>query len=287
MLPSPLSPTPPSQHHLIALNESVTVVPLTLSFAPQGLLPWSMMATMERQWEVQAAMGAGAGGGDDAASNDLIKTVLLETNPVLLAVTMAVSLLHMIFGEGGLRPPDTHSRLIVDLLHYPPDTPDFLAFKNDISFWRNAKTMEGLSVRAIGVNFFFQLVILLYLVENETSWMVLISNAIGVCIEGWKLRKAVAVNLTWRGGWPSLTLEDRETSYSSSGTKAHDEVATSHMLFILAPLVVGYAIFSLLYERVSCDHAGVHVAPCTHATPFCLPASVLVLVAAYEHDGVQ
>lgn len=243
---------PPSlllQHHLIAINDSVAVVPLTLSFAPQGLMPWSMMATMERQWEMQAAVG-GAVGADDAgggaASNDLIKTVLLETNPVLLAVTMAVSLLHMVF--------------------------DFLAFKNDISFWRrcdslmgrgkevrerhllsfwrSAKTMEGLSVRAIGVSFFFQLVILLYLIESETSWMVLVSNAVGVAIEAWKLRKAVAVNLTWRGWWPTLTVEDREASYSASGTKAHDAVATSHMLVILAPLVVGYAVFSLLYERV-------------------------------------
>lgn len=111
--------------------------------------------------------------------------------------------------------------------------------------------MEGLSVRAIGVNFFFQLVIVLYLFENETSWMVLASSVVGVCIEAWKLRKAVAVNLTWSpSGWPSLSLEDREATYSTSGTKAHDEVATSHMIFVLGPLVVGYAIYSLLYEKV-------------------------------------
>ena len=264
----------PLQHHLIAINESVAVVPLTLSFAPQGLMPWSMMATMERQWEMQAAVGGAVGGGDDggAASNDLIKTVLLETNPVLLAVTMAVSLLHMVF--------------------------DFLAFKNDISFWRSAKTMEGLSVRAIGVSFFFQLVILLYLVESETSWMVLVSNAVGVAIEAWKLRKAVAVNLTWRGWWPTLTVEDREASYSASGTKAHDAVATSHMLVILAPLVVGYAVFSLLYERVRGGRQGggacaaAAVAACARRLLVRAPsrmhaAPLVVLVDPHEHDGLQ
>lgn len=212
-------------HHLVAINDTVHTVPLTISFGPTGMMKWSLMASMEKQWEMQASIGAATGdssmGGGD--SNDLIKSVLMDTNPILLAVTMVVSTLHMVF--------------------------DFLAFKNDISFWRGAKTMEGLSVRSIGVNFFFQLVILLYLFENETSWMVLMSSVVGVAIEFWKLRKAVSVSLTWSGWWPKLSLEDKEDSYSSSGTKTHDEVATSHMLFVLAPMVAGYALYSLLYEK--------------------------------------
>lgn len=51
--------------------------------------------------------------------------------------------------------------------------------------------MEGLSVRTIFINVFFQLVIMLYLFDNDTSWMILLSNVVGFGIEVWKLRKAV------------------------------------------------------------------------------------------------
>jgi hypothetical protein len=35
---------------------------------------------------------------------------------------------------------------------------DFLAFKNDIGFWKDNKSMEGLSARSIVINAFCQLV---------------------------------------------------------------------------------------------------------------------------------
>lgn len=59
---------------------------------------------------------------------DSIKQALLETNPILLGVTVAVSLLHTVF--------------------------EFLAFKNDIQFWRSRKDLSGLSVRSVLFNIF-------------------------------------------------------------------------------------------------------------------------------------
>lgn len=53
---------------------------------------------------------------------------------------------------------------------------DFLAFKNDVTFWKDNRSMEGLSARSILVNAFCQFVILLYLFDNETSTVVLISS---------------------------------------------------------------------------------------------------------------
>ena len=73
----------------------------------------------------QKTMGAMADG-----ESDEFKRILLEGNPVLLAVTFAVSLLHSVF--------------------------DVLAFKNDIGFWKNKKNVEGLSVRTILINCFCQ-----------------------------------------------------------------------------------------------------------------------------------
>lgn len=61
-----------------------------------------------------------------------MKRVFLEGNPYLLALTMCVSMLHSVF--------------------------DFLAFKNDIGFWKENKSMEGLSARSIVINAVCQLV---------------------------------------------------------------------------------------------------------------------------------
>lgn len=58
---------------------------------------------------------------------------------------------------------------------------DMLAFKNDIGFWKNNKSMEGLSARSIVINAFCQLVITLYLFDNETSMVVLFSSVVVGC----------------------------------------------------------------------------------------------------------
>ena len=52
--------------------------------------------------------------------------VLLEGNPYYLALTFAVSVLHSVF--------------------------DMLAFKNDIGFWKDKKSVEGLSIKTILIN---------------------------------------------------------------------------------------------------------------------------------------
>ena len=46
---------------------------------------------------------------------------------------------------------------------------DFLAFKNDVAFWKDNRSMEGLSARSVLVNAFCQLIILLYLFDNEST----------------------------------------------------------------------------------------------------------------------
>jgi TctA family transporter len=55
--------------------------------------------------------------------------------------------------------------------------------------------MEGLSFRTIVVNVFFQTIILLYLLDNETSYLVCVSTGIGLLIEIWKINKSVIVNV--------------------------------------------------------------------------------------------
>jgi Cleft lip and palate transmembrane protein 1 (CLPTM1) len=70
---------------------------------------------------------------------------------------------------------------------------DMLAFKNDVAFWRRRRSLEGLSVRSIAVNTFIQCVVALYLWDNDTSMLVLLSTTVGVAIELWKVNAHVCV----------------------------------------------------------------------------------------------
>lgn len=70
-----------------------------------------------------------------------------------------------------------------------------LLMSTDIQFWNKNKSMEGLSAKSVVVNFFCQLIVFLYLLDNETSWMILASSGIGCCIEFWKIGKAMHIEV--------------------------------------------------------------------------------------------
>ena len=191
------------------MKESVVDV----SLEPVPMWKWQLQSGMETNQRKQESFT-----GEEDDSNDMLRTMLLETNPYLLVVTAIVSVLHTVF--------------------------DILAFKNDISFFKNKKSMEGLSLRSMIVNAFFSLVILLYLADNDTSYMVVASNGVGLVIEFWKISKAITIR--WEGG----KIEWIEAqSYKKSKTKEYDEIATSHLLFVTMPLVAGYGLYSLYFQK--------------------------------------
>lgn len=100
---------------------------------------------------------------DQEQDQDSLKEALVDTNPYLLGITVVVSLLHTVF--------------------------EFLAFKNDIQFWRTRETLEGLSVRSVFFNVFQSLIVMLYVLDNDTNFMVKASICIGLAIEMWKIFK--------------------------------------------------------------------------------------------------
>ena len=204
------------KRHMIELNETVDEVTAELTLS--SIKPWlvQIITQMEESLKLQATMGL-----NSDEETDEFKKILVEGNPILLAVTFVVSMLHSVF--------------------------DFLAFKNDIGFWRNNRSMEGLSARSILINAGCQLVVFLYLMDNQTSFVVLASAGIGVLIEFWKVTKAMKVTVEWRRGIPVPQFEDR-ASYSNSETKKHDAMAMKYLSYVLYPLVIGYSIYALLRE---------------------------------------
>lgn len=67
---------------------------------------------------------------------------------------------------------------------------------SDIQFWNSRQSLEGLSVRSIIFGVFQSLVVLLYILDNETNFVVQVSVFIGLLIDLWKITKVMDVKVS-------------------------------------------------------------------------------------------
>ncbi|EED19299.1 CLPTM1 domain protein [Talaromyces stipitatus ATCC 10500] len=221
--------------HMTELNSTVETLPLRIVLNNLSNWKFNILASMDegaKQNARNAANGQTVPGGGDGSEFEMIKEVLLDTNVYLLGTTAIVSVLHMIF--------------------------ETLAFKNDISHWRKKKDNVGTSVRTIIANIFMQLVIFLYLIDNNenTSWMVLASQGFGIVLEAWKVTKTVDVRLRpppQNSFWSFLpyvvSFEDKhKLTETEKKTQEYDEIAFKYLYIVAMPLLAAYAVYSLMYE---------------------------------------
>ncbi|TMS34912.1 hypothetical protein L596_002410 [Steinernema carpocapsae] len=150
---------------------------------------------------------------------DEVKGIFTDTNFYFLAATIFVAAAHMLF--------------------------DVLAFKNEISFWKNRKNMTGLSTRGLLWRAFSQCIVFLYLMEEKTSLLVLIPAGISVFVEAWKVTKALRVSVRFQGGLPRFTI--RTPSAEEAQTDGFDSEAMHYLIYILIPLCLGGSLYSLVY----------------------------------------
>ncbi|KAH8361012.1 hypothetical protein KR093_009607, partial [Drosophila rubida] len=212
------------------VNQTTPELDLQLTFQPLGMFKWQLYAAkqMKSKWAgnmLGEIMAAGAPEESDE-DQDSLKETLLDTNIYLLGVTVAVSILHSVF--------------------------ELLAFKNDIQFWNNRQSLEGLSVRSVFFGVFQSLIILLYVLDNETNFMIRVSCFVGLGIEVWKIHKVVDVNYNNQqkvlGIFPRISFKDKG-SYSESATKEYDKLAFKYLGWACFPLLIGYFIYSLVYNE--------------------------------------
>lgn len=69
----------------------------------------------------------------------------------------------------------------------------------------------------------------------------------GTAIEMWKVTKAMNVSFD-RTCFPYIIIRGKESA-AISDTNTHDKQATRYLSYALYPLVVGYAIYSLMYKK--------------------------------------
>jgi hypothetical protein len=218
--------------HMTELNNTVTTLPLHITLNNVASWQFSIFSTIDEGMKInaaKAARGEDVGPGGDGAEFEMFKEILLDSNIYLLSITGVVSILHMIF-EG-------------------------LAFKNDVSHWRKKKDNVGTSLRTILANVFMQGIIFLYLMDNNenTSWMILFGQGVGIAIEAWKITKVVNVRIrpTPPGSLLPYTVvfEDKhKLSDTEKKTQEYDQIAFKYMYIVAVPLLIAYAVYSLVYD---------------------------------------
>lgn len=179
----------------IEITENTTVLPLTVRIEPASLtrIMWIMKfeAKVKRINE-QREQQMQDGNLNLALTNedlDSVRDILFNTNPVLFYVTVAVSFVHVLL--------------------------DFLAFKNDISFWKSRKdNLEGISMNSVLCNALSEVVIFLFLYDNNTSLLVLAPAGISVVVDFWKLTKAFELK------WPSKIVPTVTPNENNSTIKS-------------------------------------------------------------------
>ncbi|KAK3326259.1 cleft lip and palate transmembrane protein 1-domain-containing protein [Apodospora peruviana] len=218
--------------HMTLLNDTVKTLPMHIDL--NNLADWKFktMASIDassKEAARQAAFGTPIAGGSDGSEVEMIKEIFLDTNPILLGITIIVSIAHMLL--------------------------ETLAFGSDIAHYRKKKDNVGISVRSILANVFMQLVIFLYLVDQSanTSWMILGSQGVGIVIELWKV--TTVVNVRVRPAAPGsvipyrISFEDKhKLSETEAKTKEYDEIAFKYMYIAGVPLLLAYAVYSLIYD---------------------------------------
>jgi hypothetical protein len=110
--------------------------------------------------------------------------------------------------------------------------------------------MSGLSIKGILINTVFQLIIFLYLFENETSLIIMASAGIGTFIELWKLTRIFEIKWTKLKYFPLIyvpAFHDR-SSYVKSNTREHDNTAVKYLIIAAFPILIVYCIWSLKYN---------------------------------------
>ncbi|XP_037655002.1 cleft lip and palate transmembrane protein 1-like protein isoform X1 [Choloepus didactylus] len=203
---------------LMVISHSTTELPLTVSYDRISL-------GKLRFWiHMQDAVLSLQQFGFSEKDADEVKGIFVDTNLYFLALTFFVAAFHLLF--------------------------DFLAFKNDISFWKKKKSMIGMSTKAVLWRCFSTVVVFLFLLDEQTSLLVLVPAGIGAAIEVWKVKKALKMTIGWRGLRP--VFQFGSCSESERKTEEYDTQAMKYLSYLLYPLCIGGAVYSLLnikYKR--------------------------------------
>jgi hypothetical protein len=253
----------------IPVNQTLTTLPLRITFdrsdmehkvsgssgMTEGSMSparWRLLSHLSQAIENQKQLGF------EQSDIDDLRRLIADTNVTLLTITILASGLHLLF--------------------------EFLTFKNDVSFWSNNKDLTGLSVRSLFLDMISQVIILLFLIEKDSSLLMTIPTACGCLIALWKCQrgagfKFVRVDPSMGNSKPARwNVFSRLTGHTLKATRLEidktgkngkarkedkplsstdlaalsietDRIATRTLGAVLVPVVAAYTIYSLIREE--------------------------------------
>eukprot|EP00467_Chlorarachnion_reptans_P022321 CAMPEP_0114536806 /NCGR_PEP_ID=MMETSP0109-20121206/29214_1 /TAXON_ID=29199 /ORGANISM="Chlorarachnion reptans, Strain CCCM449" /LENGTH=586 /DNA_ID=CAMNT_0001720599 /DNA_START=30 /DNA_END=1791 /DNA_ORIENTATION=- len=186
---------------------------LNITVSPISLGKWRAFAQLERTVEGTKKQW---GFGDQEI--DQIKQLFCFTNHILLGATIMVSFLHTLFS--------------------------FLAMKNDIMYWRKRESMLGVSASQVIFECVASYVVFLYLLDSDKGNKIV--NFLCLCecvIATWKV-----IRISRMREKADKATEKKEAD-AENRTSEYDWLAIKYLGSALMPFVIGYCIYSLLYEH--------------------------------------
>ncbi|XP_055705843.1 lipid scramblase CLPTM1L [Phlebotomus papatasi] len=198
---------------LLEIKRGMETYSLEITYSPLGIGKFRLIAHVNHAMRSLETLGF------SKKDIDEVKGIFSDTNVYILCGTVFVGSIHLLF--------------------------DFLAFKNDVNFWRKKRNYAGLSVRTVLWRGFSQVIILLHLLDEKTSMIVLIPVAVGTLIELWKCKKILRIDFSLRHGFK---IRQQNEMKVEKLTKDFDKLAMKYLSYLLYPLCAAGAVYSLLYQ---------------------------------------
>jgi len=193
---------------------------LELRFRNIGLAYWTMQLQVGLAFdEAERTMGL------NEYDVDSFKQMIGGSSPVKILLVYSIAILHLVF--------------------------EYLAFSSDINFWRKKTSFEGLSSSSVMMQACMNVIMFLYVKEQQQTKFVMYFISFRFCLNLWKLNKLTRLEM--RRSWPFLRWVPREGA--SSSLEELQEITSAErkcmgwLMLLLLPAIAAFCVYRLISQK--------------------------------------
>ena len=123
----------------------------------------------------------------------------------------------------------------------------YLAFRSDISYYKNLKKLDGVYTKYIFFNIFYMFITLIYILLQGANFLVKIELFISFIIEFWKLKKIFLINFEFKN-FPYIIKLEYKKSFEKEEARDYESDAVNMMIkYMLIPIGIFYLGYRIYY----------------------------------------